>query len=232
MHVIARMWSVSLVDTPMRYRPHRGQEVRGTRKKTKSRIHSLLNCDFSEFVISPECHENLTLSAHARTTAGFISRPHWGRSSNSMDHKSLVFASVFPVPSISHTTPTPLATPDLGHSSLGASFGGPYHDNASQHRAVKRTVAWSTATRFLSLPRTDTNVQEFAEQKWRLRTRDVEEALEYLLVEEGQSEDPNEESLVGWYTNEVMLHFVSVARCLLEDLWKRVRNLRPGRCSG
>lgn len=150
-----------------------------------------------------------------------------------MDHRSLVFASVFPVPSLSHTTPTPIATPDLGHASFGQSFGGhgassaAFASNATggqhqQQRAIRRNLAWSTATRFLSLPRTDTGVEQLAQSKWALRTQEVEEALEYLLVGEGQSEDGNEQGLVEWYTNEATLHFASVVRPVLMGLWEKV----------
>lgn len=136
-----------------------------------------------------------------------------------MDHAALVFASVFPVPSLSHTTPTPVATPDLGHTAPGASFGSPYvtTTGGAQHRAVKRTLAWSTATRFLSLPK---NAQGSIQRIQ--RTPDVDEALGYLLVGDGKSEDGREQGLVEWYTNEARLHFASLVRPMLKDMWDRV----------
>jgi anaphase-promoting complex subunit 2 len=138
-----------------------------------------------------------------------------------MDHSALVFASVFPVLSLSHTTPTPIATPDLGHIAPGSSFGSPYatrHAEAhgqgqGQHRAVKRGLAWSCATRFLSLPKDISVVLRLH------RTREVEEALGYLLTGEGRSEHATEESLVEWYTNECRLHFASHVRSRLEQTW-------------
>ncbi|KAH7138110.1 hypothetical protein B0J11DRAFT_7264 [Dendryphion nanum] len=145
-----------------------------------------------------------------------------------MDHRTLVFASVFPVPSLSHTTPTPIATPDLGHTAPGQSFGGVFGGNTGgQHRAVKRNLAWSTATRFLSLPKPTNGANAilglnatFDAQKTR-RGAGIDEALIYLLVGEGKSEDAQEEDLLEWYTNEARLHFASFARPTLVDLWKQ-----------
>ena len=141
-----------------------------------------------------------------------------------MDHQTLVFSSVFPVLSLSHTTPTPIATPDLGVIAPSTSFGSPYiprqaelHDN-SQHRAVKRTIAWSCATRFLSLDKAVPAVPRILH-----RTREVEDALIYLLAGEGRVEDgarSGEEGLVEWYTNECRLHFANHVRPGLERLWR------------
>lgn len=146
-----------------------------------------------------------------------------------MDHPTLIFSSVFPVLSLSHTTPTPVATPDLGFSVPGASFGSPYiprqvelHDN-TQHRAVKRTIAWSCATRFLSLDKVVPAVPRILH-----RTREVEDALVYLLAGEGRVEDGgkhDEEGLVEWYTNECRLHFANNMRPGLEELWKDEINI-------
>ena len=138
-----------------------------------------------------------------------------------MDHSTLVFASVFPVLSFSHSTPTPVATPDLGSTAPGNSFGSPYAlrntdargQGQGQHRTVRRNLAWSCATRFLSLP------QDVSFAPRIQKNREVEEALNYLLVGEGKSEDGNEESLVEWYTNECRLHFANHVRPGLEDLW-------------
>lgn len=139
-------------------------------------------------------------------------------STSTMDHATLVFASVFPVPSLSHTTPTPVATPDLGHTAPGSSFGGPFIGNAggAQHRAVKRTQAWSTATRFLSLPNNPGSGTRRSQ-----RSADVEGALYYLLVGEGKSEE-GEKGLLEWYTNEARLHFASFVKPALKELWEKV----------
>lgn len=141
-----------------------------------------------------------------------------------MDHRTLVFSSVFPVLSLSHTIPTPVATPDLGFLTPGASFGSPYiprqvelHDNTA-HRGVKRTIAWSCATRFLSLDKVVPAVPRILH-----RTREVEDALVYLLIGDGRvAEDAKngEEGLVEWYTNECMLHFANNIQPGLEELWE------------
>ncbi|CAI6338826.1 unnamed protein product [Periconia digitata] len=137
-----------------------------------------------------------------------------------MDHATLVFASVFPVPSLSHTTPTPVATPDLGHTAPGTSFGSPFVGNSGGelHHAARRNVAWSTATRFLGLPK-DVNHTGLRMRK----TRDIDEALSYLLVGTGKNAESarTEEGLVGWYTNEVRLHFAKYVRPSLQELWAK-----------
>ncbi len=143
-----------------------------------------------------------------------------------MDHSTLVFASVFPVLSFSHSTPTPIATPDLGYTAPGTSFGSPYalrnaesrtpaqaHGHG-QHRVVKRNTAWSCATRFLSLPKH----VNFAPKPQ--KNREVEEALGFLLNGEGKSDDEKEETLVEWYTNECRLHFANHVRSGLGELWR------------
>ncbi|KAG9192365.1 hypothetical protein G6011_11099 [Alternaria panax] len=149
-----------------------------------------------------------------------------------MDHSTLVFASVFPVLSFSHSTPTPIATPELGHTAPGNSFGSPYAlrnaesrtpaqgQGQGQHRAVKRNTAWSCATRFLALP-TDVGFVPRTQ-----KNREVEEALSFLLNGEGKSDDGKEETLVEWYTNECRLHFANHVRPGLEDLWKGPVELR------
>ncbi|KAL5121035.1 hypothetical protein ACEQ8H_000884 [Pleosporales sp. CAS-2024a] len=138
-----------------------------------------------------------------------------------MDHSTLVFASVFPVLSLSHTTPTPITTPDLGSTAPGSSFGSrsPYpgrniEQHGQQHRVVRRGQAWSCATRFLSLPKDMSILPRLR------RTREVEDALNYLLVAEGRSAHDREESLVEWYTNECRLHFATHVRSGLEQLWR------------
>jgi anaphase-promoting complex subunit 2 len=88
---------------------------------------------------------------------------------------------------------------------------------AGQNRALRRNLAWSTATRFLSLPRDLDNSARRVE-----RSRDVDEALEYLLVGEKKSDEGLEEGLVDWYTNEMRLHFATCVRPGLNSLWAKV----------
>lgn len=135
-----------------------------------------------------------------------------------MDHATLVFASVFPVPSLSHTIPTPVATPNLGDIEPGASFGSPYAatDDGTQRRALRRNLAWSTATRFLSLPK---NLEKAPRRTH--RPADVGEALEYLIVGEGTGSD-HDEGIAEWYSNEARLHFANHVRQILTETWDQV----------
>ncbi|KAF2871024.1 hypothetical protein BDV95DRAFT_494489 [Massariosphaeria phaeospora] len=140
-----------------------------------------------------------------------------------MDYKSRVFASVFPIPSLSHTTPTPIATPDLAYTAPGSSFGSPFASNVSgQHRAIQRNLAWSTATRFLSLPKSNRSFDLHRGQ----RSNEVQDAIYYLLVGDGKSEHDGEEGLVEWYTNEARLHFANSMRSAVKDLWRKKIDLR------
>ncbi|KAL5455658.1 hypothetical protein PMIN06_004330 [Paraphaeosphaeria minitans] len=135
-----------------------------------------------------------------------------------MDHATLVFASIFPVPSLSHTTPTPVATPNLGHSEPGTSFDSPYAADAggTHRRTLRRNAAWSTATRFLSLPK------DLAKGPSKIqRPPDVDEALDYLVVGEGAGRD-GEEGIADWYANEARLHFANHVRQGLAEAWDEV----------
>jgi hypothetical protein len=69
-----------------------------------------------------------------------------------------VLTSIFPPRSLHHSVPTPLATPDLGAFGHGPAFGGAVPSSPISERSlnpaqlqVRRNLAWSTATRFLSL---------------------------------------------------------------------------------
>lgn len=73
-----------------------------------------------------------------------------------MRPKDDIFTSIFPSKSLSHSVPTPLATPNIGFTDHGDGFGGVQSpiQGKSQDQAqlqVRRNLAWSTATRFLSL---------------------------------------------------------------------------------
>ncbi|KAF2011720.1 hypothetical protein BU24DRAFT_377110 [Aaosphaeria arxii CBS 175.79] len=145
-----------------------------------------------------------------------------------MDHRTLIFATVFPVPSISHSTPTPISTPDLRYTTPGEAFGGPSSQNLDgQHRTVKRNLAWSTATRFLSLPKqlhglnTSLGSGTSFDIQNRHRGAEVEDALHYLLIGDGRSEEAQEETLVEWYTNEARLHFANVVRPTVNNFWDK-----------
>lgn len=139
-----------------------------------------------------------------------------------MDHSALVFASVFPVLSLSHAIPTPIAASTLGQTAPDSSSGGPYAlRNADRpHRAAKRDTAWSCATTFLSLP------QDLSGLAGLQRNGEVDEALGYLLVGEGRSEVGKDEGLVEWYADECRLHFARHVRPGLKDMWEKEVEVR------
>jgi len=129
-----------------------------------------------------------------------------------MEYDNIVYASVFPGPTLFHTTPTPIATPEVGYTPPGQTFGGPFGTDIHRPRAVQRNLAWSTATRFLSLPTTPQ-----ARPEKRIKTSEVENALEYLLVGEGRKTDENETELFEWYISEARVHFL---QCYRPALWE------------
>ena len=102
-----------------------------------------------------------------------------------------VFSSVFGPTAALHTTPTPLSTPLIGDVGFGQSFGGiatpakqPPHNTAAQLQ-VKKNLAWSTATRYLSLESVKfesiVHGQRHSARPKR-HPREVEEALDLLLA--------------------------------------------------
>ena len=122
-----------------------------------------------------------------------------------------VFSSVFGTNAALHTTPTPLATPLLGDTGFGQSFGGPatpakqLQNNSAAQSQVKRNLAWSTATRHLTLEglKFETIIQG---PKHSLRpkrhSRDVEEALDFLLNgDHGDDARDEQWDLVGLNVN-------------------------------
>lgn len=108
-----------------------------------------------------------------------------------------IFSSVFPTAAaLDHTTPTPVATPDLGFAGAGTSFGAltsPNRHGYSQSMSVaqlhvKRNIAWSSATRFLSLNNLvgdELNAACKHGKPQRKKSREVEEAIDFLLSGNG-----------------------------------------------
>ncbi|KAF2197304.1 hypothetical protein GQ43DRAFT_403344 [Delitschia confertaspora ATCC 74209] len=149
---------------------------------------------------------------------------------SAMDHSHLIFSALFPVPSLSHTTPTPSATADLGFAQPGEPFEGSFVNNpAGQHRTARRNIAWSTATGFLALPKTTSDSDGGFRVHRPLKTQEVEEALRYLLVGEGKSGDAEgvkQEGLLEWYRDEVRLHFAGAVRPVVTELWEKPVSLQ------
>jgi anaphase-promoting complex subunit 2 len=118
-----------------------------------------------------------------------------------------IFSSVFAQASLFHTTPTPLSTPLIGGPALGQSFGGPssptkppQHSSVAQLQ-VKKSLAWSAATRYLSLDGLtldDLTTGSNHLVTRRRKTREIEEALALCMSIDTSDSISNEEwDLVG-----------------------------------
>lgn len=125
------------------------------------------------------------------------------------------FSSVFRSSATSHTTPTPLSTPLIGGSVLGQSFGlvsspakQPPHSSVAQLQ-VKKNLAWSAVTRYLSLD--GLSLDEISSStkhavNRRRRSREVEEALVLLLALDGDDFLSHDEwNLVGQHRSHYHL---------------------------
>ena len=154
-----------------------------------------------------------------------------------------VFASVFPISSNSNTIPTPVATPVLGFTREGQSFGGhqiPLSPDLKSHsdiatEQVKWDRAWHIATSFLKLPEEQiTYIQANLDERqlrghWMKECNaEVSRALAYLLSPTltGHASvglDHQDGDLVAWYTNEVRRHFLAYVRPVVTQ----VRPLQP-----
>lgn len=150
-----------------------------------------------------------------------------------------IFASVFPAATLNHTTPTPVATPDLGFTTPGQNFDvitspliqKQHQPLSAAQLQVKRNISWSTATRFLSLAHiskvnfntTEDTLRRVETTPRRIKTRDVEEAIEFLLSGEGsQGQSDDNWDLMDWYTLEVRSHFLEHVAPVLQMAWSEV----------
>lgn len=152
-----------------------------------------------------------------------------------------VFTSVFPVSSTATTVPTPVATPVLGFTGEGQSFGGPQIplspdptsplDLAAAH--VKWNRAWHIATSFLKLPEEQITYLQANLDESQLRghwmkdySADVSRAVSYLLLSTSRGHGsfglhPQDGDLMAWYTNEVRRHFLSYVRPVVTQVRQR-----------
>jgi anaphase-promoting complex subunit 2 len=166
-----------------------------------------------------------------------------------------IFSSVFPAATLHHTTPTPVATPDLGFTAAGQSFGGvtsPASQRGLQSLSaaqlqVKRSIAWSSATRFLSLASLTSEELEAGHKLGdtrRSKTREVREAMDFLLSGNGLhgqhdgdwdlvcrrlvvpvdlNSVANTRSMqIEWYTLEARSHFLDNVAPVMQDAWSTV----------
>jgi anaphase-promoting complex subunit 2 len=145
-----------------------------------------------------------------------------------------MFSSIFPAAALDHTTPTPIATPDLGFTGPGQSFGSitspiiqkQHQPLSAAQLQVKRNIAWSTATRFLTLAALsagDADSNASIAGPHRIKTREVEEAIDFLLSGEGPHGLHVEDwDLVEWYLLEVRTHFLDHVAPAMQQAWSRV----------
>jgi len=118
-------------------------------------------------------------------------------SSGARSRHDAAFTSVFPAPNF--TTPTPETTPQLGVlASPGRPFGGFNIQGDVTNDAVRFNRAWSTATRYLSLP----PGRQQQHKGGKSITNDVQEAICSLCVPPASRKE-----LVVWYLNEMGVHF-------------------------
>ncbi|KAF1812723.1 hypothetical protein P152DRAFT_458541 [Eremomyces bilateralis CBS 781.70] len=143
-----------------------------------------------------------------------------------LSRESLIFSSVFSLSAATHTTPTPLSTPDLGSIEPGQSFGGVFGSNqpsqqqSAAQRQVRRNLAWSSATRFLGQFALE-DAMKGRPTELRGMPSDVRDAMEFLLMGGGcPLPESNEESLVDWYTNEALRRFVVDISPELTTKWR------------
>ena len=134
-----------------------------------------------------------------------------------------IFAAVFP-PSADATVPTPAATPILGSTGLGQSFGGfavpePEPQNSAEEQ-IKWDRSWHTATSYLSLPNELITLAHAKQSEDTLKARwlkpfraETANAVSYIVSDESQGRKLRKSSfkdnLMQWYFEEVVCrHFV------------------------
>ena len=134
-----------------------------------------------------------------------------------------VFASVFPPPS-EVDVPTPAATPVLGSSGFGESFGSQYLSQSpvenSAAEQIKWDRAWHTATSYLTLPSEPINAdqdEKTLKDKWiKSVSPETQRALAYILSEDSRARQirktSDSDDLLRWYFEDVVLeHYMQYA---------------------
>lgn len=147
-----------------------------------------------------------------------------------------IFAAVFP-PSADVVTPTPTATPVLGSTAFGESFGDPSLADAGYESAAAEQIrwdrAWHTATAYLSLANEPITTADVSQDGASLRakwikpfTSEVSNAVSYLLSEDSPGrvlrKDSGRDDLLQWYYEEVSSrHFVIHVLPGLIEVWTK-----------
>ena len=135
-----------------------------------------------------------------------------------------IFSAVFP-PASDASCPTPAATPLLGTSDFGESFGSPSTQETVQEigatEQIKWNRAWHTATTYLSLPNNAIKTlhtewsQEVLESQWtKPFTSEVSQAVAYVVSDESYGRQIRKQlktdDLLQWYLEEVIIrHYLA-----------------------
>lgn len=138
-----------------------------------------------------------------------------------------VFDSVFPSSRLTDLNPTPAATPVLGQTDFGQSFGGPPVSSISPSSIEASEVypeqvvwdrAWHSATSFLTLPRRDFVLQKqqrdldaFAAH-YNKPTKNAVDAIRYVISNGPAEQGTERKSLVVWYRDHVRGHFLAYSK--------------------
>ena len=146
-----------------------------------------------------------------------------------------IFSAVFPPP-CDVVIPTPAATPILGSSGFGESFGSPPSPEVTPvvgaAEQIKWDRAWHTATTYLSLPQeqitaADAQIEEMPRGKWlKPYTKEVSRAIEYIISEDSYGyqlrKQPKKDDLLKWYFEEMgARHFVECVRPSLKQVFSK-----------
>ena len=138
-----------------------------------------------------------------------------------------VFAAVFP-PSADVVVPTPTATPVLGSTGLGESFGGPVAPvskaESSAEEQIRWDRAWHTATAYLSLPNEILTIahaqqsEEAIKARWlKPFTAETANAVSYIVSNQSHGyklrKGAIKDNLLQWYYEEVgSRHYLDFVR--------------------
>lgn len=144
----------------------------------------------------------------------------------------LIFAAVFP-PASDADLPTPAATPVLGSSGFGESFGNVSSPNTAPvtgaAEQIKWDRAWHTATTYLSLPNDPITVAQARQDEDTLRGKwikpcppDVVKAITYIVSDSSYGRQLRKglrnHDLLLWYFKEVgTRHYLA---CVMPGLLK------------
>lgn len=153
--------------------------------------------------------------------------------------KDAVLESVFSNGQNAHTTPTPIATPDLGSTAAGQSFGGlaspisqKSQPSGAAQQQVKLNYAWSTATRFLTelLENWVMLFETLEELPFSEPTPEhVREAIDLLIVN-GISDRLSQVDypLIPWFTHEVQCILAGTVGLKMQGLTSDWNSTIPG----